>query len=244
MWVALVLLLQTTAPSAGDVFQGREIFRLRCAVCHGEDAEGGRAPNLAAGVFYHGGTDADLSQTILNGIPGTEMPGFPLSEIRLAQLVAYLRSLPPSAERAELPGDPKRGEALLRDKGDCLSCHRIGREGSFAAPDLSSVGSRRPISYLRASLTDPDRDVLPRYWVATVIAASGETYRGFLLDEDRHTIQMLDFDGKLRSFAKPALRSYSVDRHSIMQSYDGVFGASELDDLVSYLASLRTEVTR
>ena len=244
MWVALVVLLQATGLTGGDVGQGREIFRLRCAECHGGQGEGGRGPNLAAGIFYHGGTDADLSTTIRNGIPGTEMPGFAFSEIRLGQLIAFLRSLPPTEARSQLPGDPKRGEALFRDKGDCLSCHRVGREGSFAAPDLSTVGSRRPVSYLRASLTDPDLDVRPRYWVATVVTASGDRYQGFLLDEDRHTLQILDLDGKLRSFQKPALRSYTVDHHSIMQSYEGVFGASELDDLVSYLASLRSERNR
>jgi putative heme-binding domain-containing protein len=242
--VVLAVLLQGATPAARDVAEGREIFRLRCAECHGGAGEGGRGPNLAAGVFYHGGTDADLFQTIQNGIPGTEMPGFATSETRLAQLVAFLRSLPPSADRSPLPGDPRRGEALFRGKGDCLSCHRVGRDGGFAGPDLSSVGSRRPLAYLRASLVDPDRDVRSRYWVVTAVAGSGERSQGFLLDEDRHTLQILGFDGKLRSLKKEDLKTYDVDRHSVMQSFAGTFDAREMDDLVSYLSSLRSEVSR
>lgn len=242
--VVLAVVLQAASPSARDVAEGREIFRLRCAECHGVEGEGGRGPNLAVGVFYHGGTDADLFQTIQNGIPGTEMPGFAASETRLAQLVAFIRSLPPSAEPSRLPGDPDRGAALFRGKGDCLSCHRVGREGGFAGPDLASVGSRRPLAYLRASLVDPGGDVPSRYWVVTAVATSGERSQGFLLDEDRHTLQILDFDGKLRSLKKADLRTYDVDRHSVMQSFAGVFDARELDDLVSYLTTLRNEVSR
>ena len=240
MWAVLLVALQASNPHASprDVAEGRETYRLRCAECHGASGEGGRAPNLANGVFYHGGTDPDLYRTIQNGIAGTEMPGFSASEMRLWQLVAFLRSLNTAAAPSEIPGDARRGEALLRGS-DCLSCHRLGRDGGFSGPDLSSVGSRRSIDYLRASLLDPSRDIRPRYRIATVTEASGIPVQGFLLDEDRHTLQILDFEGRLRSFQREALRSVEVDASSIMQSYEGVFDERELDDVVSFLATLR-----
>jgi putative heme-binding domain-containing protein len=241
MWALLLVALQASNPHASprDVAEGRETYRLRCAECHGAAGEGGRAPNLANGVFYHGGTDSDLYRTIENGIPGTEMPGFSASEMRLWQLVAFLRSLDTAPTPSELPGDAVRGEALVRDEGGCLSCHRLGREGGFAGPDLSAVGSRRSIDYLRTSLLDPSRDVRPRYRVATITDASGAAVQGFLLDEDRHTLQILDFDGTLRSFRRESLRSVEIDSASIMQSYQGIFDERELDDVVSFLATLR-----
>jgi mono/diheme cytochrome c family protein len=61
MWVLLFAILQTTA---ADLAEGRELYRLRCAECHGGEGEGGRGPNLAVGVFYLGDTDYDLSRTI------------------------------------------------------------------------------------------------------------------------------------------------------------------------------------
>ncbi len=51
MWGLLVAVLQTTSV---DLAEGRELYRLRCAECHGAEGEGGRGPNLADGVFYHG----------------------------------------------------------------------------------------------------------------------------------------------------------------------------------------------
>jgi putative heme-binding domain-containing protein len=235
MWGLLLAVLQTTPL---DLAEGRELYRLRCAECHGAEGEGGRGPNLAEGVFYHGDTDADLKRTIGNGITGTEMPGFAGSELRLSQLVLFLRSLNRAAKPSELPGDPARGERVFRGS-DCLSCHRLGAEGSFAGPDLSTVGSRRSLRHLTDSLVDPSRDVRPRYRVASVVEASGERSRGFLLDEDRHTVQLLDLDGVLRSFSRQELTSIETSRESIMSSYADVFDEKEMKDLISFLATRR-----
>jgi putative heme-binding domain-containing protein len=240
MWGLLVAVLQTTA---ADLAEGKELYRLRCAECHGGEGEGGRGPNLADGVFYHGDTDSDLARTIQSGITGTEMPGFAGSELRISQLVAFIRSLNRAARPTELPGDPARGAELFRGS-DCLSCHRLGSEGSFAGPDLSSVGSRRSLPHLRDSLLDPNRDVRPRYRMASVVDASGESARGFLLDEDRHTLQILDLDGALRSFSREELSSVETTRESIMPSYADVFDEKELNDLVSFLSTRRSGASR
>jgi putative heme-binding domain-containing protein len=235
MWALLAALLQA---SALDLAEGKELYRLRCAECHGAEGEGGRGPNLADGVFYHGATDADLSSTIKNGVTGTEMPGFGGSDLRISQLVAFIRSLNRKAEPAELPGDPGQGEAVFRGS-DCLTCHRLGREGSFAGPDLAAVGSRRSLSYLREALLDPSRDVRPRYRTASVVENSGARAGGFLLDEDRHTLQILDFDGALRSFPRSELASVETSRESIMPSYEVAFSEEEMNDLISFLATRR-----
>jgi putative heme-binding domain-containing protein len=241
MWAFLVWALQASNPHAtpADIAEGREVYRLLCTDCHGAEGEGGRGPNLRDGVFYHGGADSDLYTTIQYGITGTEMSGFEFSELRVWQVVAFVRSLNLAADPSDLPGDPDRGEKLFRGKGDCLSCHRLGREGNFIAPDLSTVGSRRSLQYLKDSILDPSRDVRPRYWIANLTIASGGQTSGFLLDQDRHTLQILDFQGKLRSFERASLASVDVSRDSLMQSFEGVFDSKELDDIVSYLATLR-----
>ena len=241
MWALLFLVVQSTNPhtSEDDVKIGAEYYRLRCAECHGDAGEGGRGPNLADGIFYHGGTDDDLLDTIQNGIRGTEMPGFGSSEERLWQVVAFIRTLNQAATPSEVTGDPTRGAELFRSKGDCLSCHRVGREGSFAGPDLSSVGSRRSLEHLRTAILDPNAYVLRRYWVATVTGPGGERASGFVLNEDRHSVQLLSLEGELQSLDKEKLESLDRDENSLMQSYDGVFDDSELNDLLSYLVSLR-----
>src|SRR5215472_12353180 len=103
--------------SPADVAAGARAFRAQCAECHGSRAEGGRGPNLANGVFYHGSTDADLFLNITNGIPGTAMPAAFYPPEGIWQMVAYIRSLSAGSSSPKPPGDAARGTALFRDKG-------------------------------------------------------------------------------------------------------------------------------
>src|SRR6476646_10862636 len=92
--------------SAEDVAAGAKTFHSHCSPCHGYAGEGGRGPNLAAGRFYHGSSDADLLKNISEGIPGTEMPGLFYNEDRIRQIIAYIRSLSVSEQTT---GDVSRG---------------------------------------------------------------------------------------------------------------------------------------
>ncbi len=246
MWMLLVLFLQTNPhTSADDVERGGNVYKIHCARCHGLIGEGGRGPNLADGDFYHGDTDADLFRNIQGGIAGTEMLGTFLTPARIWQTVAFVRTLNQASEPASVPGNALRGETLFQEKGACLQCHRIGREGGFAGPNLSTIASRRSIDYLRASIVNPDEDVSQSYWTATVTTSGGgDTTTGFIRNDDRHTILLLDLDGNLRSFGKDELSKVEVDRRSTMQSFDRVFDGSELEDVVAYLATLRKESSR
>jgi putative heme-binding domain-containing protein len=246
MWMLLVLFLQASPhASADDVERGGKAYRIHCARCHGLSGEGGRGANLADGDFYRGDTDADLFRNVDDGIAGTGMPGTWLAPVRIWQIVAFVRTLNQASEPASVPGNASRGESLFREDGACLQCHRVGREGGFAGPDLSTIASRRSVGHLRASILKPDEDVSQAYWTATVTTSNGgDTTAGFIRSDDRHHLLLLDLDGHLRSFRKDELSSVEVDRQSTMQSYDGFFDTDELEDLVAYLATLRKERSR
>jgi len=49
--------------------EGEKIFKKNCAVCHGEDAEGGIGPNLTDDKWRYGNSDSDLYTTISEGRP-------------------------------------------------------------------------------------------------------------------------------------------------------------------------------
>ena len=55
------------------------LFAANCAVCHWADAHGARGPDLASGAWRHGATSNEIARNIHDGIPGTDMPAFPLS---------------------------------------------------------------------------------------------------------------------------------------------------------------------
>jgi len=239
--ILLFLSLQTNPhTSADDVEAGKRVYRVHCASCHGADGRGGRGPDLASGELYHGATDADLYRNIEDGIPGTEMPASWLVPKRLWQVVAFVRSLSGTEAPSSIRGDVSRGQDLFRGKGGCLQCHRVGREGGFAGPDLSTVGSRRSPEHLKASIVTPEEEISLDYRIATVsLSNGGVATTGYVRNEDRHYLLLLDLEGKLRTFEKSGLQKVEKDRRSMMQSYEGVFDDADLEDLVAYLASLR-----
>lgn len=229
---------QLTNPrtSAADIAAGAKTFRSHCSPCHGFNGEGARGPNLAAGRFYRGSTDADLLNNISNGIPGTEMPGIFYSPDRVWQVVAYVRSL--SAGAAPAKGDPARGRALYASNG-CRNCHRLHGEGGRIGPDLSSIGQSRSLEHLRQAIVSPDADVRERYWIVIARDKKGQPLEGFLLNEDTYTVQFLDTKEQLRSLQKSDLAEYKVEKKSKMPSYKSRLGEDQVDDLVAYLATLR-----
>ena len=70
--------------------QGRHLFLMNCAHCHGDDARGNEGPDLHN---LHR-SDARIHEVITAGIRG-EMPSFrkKLGDPDVQQLIAYLRTL-------------------------------------------------------------------------------------------------------------------------------------------------------
>jgi mono/diheme cytochrome c family protein len=57
-------------------------------------------------------------------------------------------------------------------------------------------------------------------------------------------VQILDFSRGLLSLPRTSFRDFGIDRSSTMPSYRGKLKDAELDDLVSYLASLKRQKER
>jgi cytochrome c oxidase cbb3-type subunit 3 len=216
---------------------GAKIFRSHCASCHGLNGAGGAGPSLITGVFHHGGTDADLFRNISEGIPGTAMPDQFFSSAQIWQIVAYVRSISATPVRTRLAGDAHRGAQLFRDKG-CAECHLVKGAGGLRGPDLSVIGSQRSAAFLRASITDPGAVAAPQYWVARIVTGDGRNRSGFIMNQDSYAVQLLDFDTGLLTLQRSDIKDIGIDRSSIMPSYKGKLSATELDDLVAFLASL------
>ena len=83
------------AADAGAAAAGGEIFRERCASCHGGDANGrGARPSLRT-ERVRGATDGELQWLLRNGSLRKGMPSWSgLPEVQRWELVRYLRELP------------------------------------------------------------------------------------------------------------------------------------------------------
>src|SRR5258708_14564955 len=74
------------------IAEGQRLFETTCTACHGQNAKGGRGPNLT-GRLRHGSLETEMADNITAGIAGTQMPAFPMPPDNARAIVAYLRSL-------------------------------------------------------------------------------------------------------------------------------------------------------
>jgi putative heme-binding domain-containing protein len=141
--------------------------------------------------------------------------------------------------RATGAGDAGRGQALFEGKGGCLGCHRVAGKGSRKGPDLNDVGAVRNAASLERSLLDPNETILPQHRYVHAVTKSGATITGLRLNEDTHTVQLIDENERLVSLSKSDLREYTLLKTSPMPSYQGRLTPQEIADLVTYLFTLK-----
>jgi cytochrome c oxidase cbb3-type subunit III len=243
---------QTRNPLTGDtqaISKGAVLFRQECVFCHGVGARGGmRGPDLTTGSWTHGGTDADLRQTITDGVAGTAMPPNTLKSEEIWQIVSYLRTVQQTAPPAV--GDQARGEALFFGGARCSTCHIVSGRGGRLGPELSTVGSARSRAYLVESIRQPAKQLTQirafggdglKYDTVTAVTADGRTIVGVPINEDTFTLQVMDQSERIHSFDKKALKSLRHENRSLMPAYDAArLSDADLDNLVAYLQSLRS----
>jgi cytochrome c oxidase cbb3-type subunit 3 len=242
MWALVLLGMLLQSIPAGE-----KLFAARCAACHGKRGEGGRGARLT--TLTRAPDDEALAEIIRKGIPGTEMPPAPLSDREIRDVAVFVRSLQREAGRTS--GATARGEQAYRKAG-CASCHTIGGEGGVLGPDLSRIGALRNPDYLRRALLDPEADIPDSFaeyrWYIVIpdnflqvlaITQDGREITGARVNEDTFSIQVRDASGRVYSFWKDELKELRKDwGKSPMRSYKDKLSAAEIEDLVSYLASL------
>jgi putative heme-binding domain-containing protein len=223
-----------------DLKNGQQLFMAQCARCHGPKGEGGRGAVLTQLRLSHAPDDQSLFLVIRDGIKGTEMPGgYALDTRETWQLTAYVRSLGRIASET-VPGDLKRGQQLYQAKGHCSQCHIISGEGGSLGPELTEIALRRSAAHLRAVILDPGSTLPEGFSEVALATKEGRRITGVRLNEDTFSIQVRDLNGGVHSFFKEDLKELQKEPgKSPMPSFRGVFSASEVDDLIAYLVSLR-----
>ena len=235
----------TTQKNPFDTPQDAELGKMTfitgggCAYCHGNDGTGGRGANLTNGEYRYGGSDAQLFETIRNGILGSDMPPTRGPDQEIWRLVAFVKRLGSQGLNEKAPGDPSAGKTVYDTKGGCASCHTVNNVGGIIGPDLTQVGRRRSLRFLEESLVKPEADLPLTYRGIRVVTVSGETITGIRLNEDDISIQLRDMSGNLRAFLKESLKEIRRDKPSLMPAYGSSLSKKEIEDLIAYLSSLR-----
>ena len=247
MWVvrvfALILAAGTLCAqhtfSLSDVEEGRIAYEANCSRCHGPEGNLIPGVDFGRGKFLRASSDEDLVKVIRTGIPAAGMPPGTFSDFQAETIIAFVRSLGAMSGKTG-KGDAARGKVVFEGKGGCLSCHRVNGNGSRVGPDLSDIGKlRRFADQLERSLLDPDAEMLPANRTVRLVTRDGSTITGRLLNHDTFSVQVLDSKEQLVSVPTSNLKEFTFADKSSMPSYRGKLSSSEIDDLVSYLISLK-----
>ena len=226
------------AAQSADMEQGRRLFESQCGSCHGPFGNGGRGANLAQPQLRRATDDQALQNIIRRGIPGTEMPSSFLTPSQVSNIALYVRTLG-RVEPEEVPGDANRGARAYASL-DCQVCHTLGGQGGIIGPVLDDIGARRSAAHLREALLEPEASVPRDFLQLEVVTNDGLSFTGIRVNEDGFSIQIRDLVGGLHSFWKDELETLEKQwQRSPMVSYDTRLTPGQVDDLVSYLVSLR-----
>ena len=236
---------------AEAVREGESLYAGHCTGCHGPNGSAGEiGPALASGdraVF--GGNDAQVFNTIRNGVAGTPMGPQQLSEAEIWKITTYIHALRGTALDNPLPGDPAHGEQIFWGKGQCGNCHMLGGKGGLTAPDLNNVAGTRKASTIVDALTKEQHHEygsggahlkslppMDSYLPVHVTTAEGKVIDGILLNQDGYSLQMIGNDQRLHSFDRAKLRRVEIEPKSLMPTdYDKRLTAEEFKDLLAFL---------
>jgi putative heme-binding domain-containing protein len=131
-----------------------------------------------------------------------------------------------------------RAKQLIKSN-DCLSCHRMDGQGSFAGPDLGDASANSSARQIRASLVSPSEELAPQNRSVRLVTHDGNTVIGKLLNQDGFTVQLIDATGHLLTFQKEDLREFTIVTANSMPSYANKLTPQDLSLLVKYLEALR-----
>lgn len=214
-------------------------FRARCAGCHGMDARGSQGPDLT-NLWSSGMTDARLFDIVKHGIPGTEMPdsGPRVTDVEIWDTLSYLHSLGTTGGGEAPHGDAAQGERIFRT--NCSVCHTADGRADHVGPDLSRVGVTRSPAALRAKIRGSTTSVRPGYELVTLVLRDGSRIQGVAKNEDAFSIQIMELSGRIQGYLKTDLQEVIHEPRPLMPVYGTAqLNDSELDDLLTYLCTLR-----
>ncbi len=126
LYISVSILPALAAPD------GTELYKRHCAVCHGQDGNGGVGVPLALPSFLDSVSDDYLAKSIRIGRPGRVMPAFKrLSDAEVNAVVAHVRDWSkqpaPTYATTRIKGDTERGDKLYQQH--CAACHGARGEG-------------------------------------------------------------------------------------------------------------------
>jgi putative heme-binding domain-containing protein len=148
--------------------------------------------------------------------------------------------MPPLDSLTERRGDAQRGSQVYRNQGKCITCHRIGEEGTQVGPDLSQIGNKLERQALYESILYPSAGINYNYETYSVLLDNGLTVSGMITSRTDEEVVLTTDEGVVHRFPQSSIDEIDQLSVSLMPAdLQTLLTPEELVDLVEYLLTLR-----
>ncbi len=232
------------AAHAAAAERGRTIFMQDCAACHGEDATGGRGPDLIRSALVRHDRNGDLiGPVVMDGRPDKGMPAFPFTVAQVSDLVAFIDSqltlfdlhtrfgpYPNDIPASRLAtGSVEAGKAFFYGPGGCSNCHS-------PTGDLAGIANKYNPPELETRFLYPSGTPS----TVTVTLPSGEQVSGTLILNDGFYVALQDKDGWYHSWPRSGLKD--VQAHDPLAAHEALldkYTDADMHNIFTYLETLK-----
>jgi putative heme-binding domain-containing protein len=195
-----------------------------------------RLDALWAAIESHTVHPSELSATQVNALRrhrdervrerAGELLGAGNSAARQEVYAAFLPAL-------QIAGNAGRGQAHFENL--CAACHRFSGLGHDFGPNLHAARSGGKEKLL-TSILDPNREVLPQFFICTVETLDGETVVGFLESESATSVTLRQPGGLKRTLARDRIASLNTQHQSLMpEGLESGLTPEDMADLIAFL---------
>jgi putative heme-binding domain-containing protein len=153
----------------------------------------------------------------------------PESKWKYGELLAYL-------DGEGKQGDATKGRAAF-EKGQCLKCHKYGKEGEGLGPDLTTLSKRFKRSDTLDSLFHPSKVISDQYRSTTLVTKKGLSISGLAATQG-DTVTVLQADGTKLTLKKGEIEQQLASLTSVMpERLLDLLTKEEIRDLFAFMES-------
>jgi cytochrome c oxidase cbb3-type subunit 3 len=233
-----------TAEDTPVVARGRGAYISACGFCHGNDATGNRAPDLIRSTLVNHDDNGNLiGPMIKNGRPDKGMPGLPLAQQQISDIVAFLHfRVKESLSSASVPrdypleklltGDAAQGKSYFESAGGCSGCHSPTGDLAGVAKKYSPIDLQSRFLYPQSRRQTVQRTV-------TVKLPSGQQFEGRLLHLDEFDVAMRDANGQYHSWPRANVEVTIHDPLAAHRALLDKYTDTDVHNLFAYLETLK-----
>ncbi|HMC64255.1 MAG TPA: c-type cytochrome, partial [Gemmataceae bacterium] len=134
-------------------------------------------------------------------------------------------------------GDAARGRKAF-EKGQCIKCHKFGKDGEGLGPDLTTVSKRFKRPDILESLYYPSKVISDQYRSSTIVTKNGQQITGLAAPQGE-TVTVLQNDGTKVTLKKSEIDQQFASLVSVMP--EKLLDTLTLQEIVDLFAFMESE---